>query len=77
MQEIKFDKWHEIGVVNYRDEPHMIKQSNKRLQRILGKNYYIADLEKEVAKLIHLSSIQQEALLVYLKKYEPLFNGEF
>ena len=31
MQEIKFNKWHELGVVNDTDEPAVIKQSNKRL----------------------------------------------
>ena len=25
IQEIKFDKWHEKGVVNYTDEPNVIK----------------------------------------------------
>ena len=46
------------------------------MQRILDANYQKADLEKEVEKLTHLSSAQQEALLIYLKKYESLFNGE-
>ena len=31
MQEIKFNKWHEIDVDNDIDEPDVIKQSNKRL----------------------------------------------
>lgn len=75
MQEIKFDKWHELGVVNDTDEPAVIKQSNKRLQRILDANYQKADLEKEVEKLTHLSSAQQEALLIYLKNMN-LFSME-
>ena len=46
------------------------------MQRISDANYQKGDLEKDVAKLTHLSNAQQGTLLVYLKTCESLFNGE-
>ena len=55
--------------------PESIKEQSIHLSRVRDSNYKKADLEQEVKKSIHLTKLKWLILLIFLKKYEDIFDS--
>ena len=57
------------------EDPQAVKEKSIQISRILDANYEKANFEQEVNKLIHLTKFQRVILLICLKQYEDIFDG--